>query len=180
MELTTVARPYARAAFACAGRKTRAEWAARLAQLAEIIGMPEVAGLLDNPRYPRRQVAEVLLELLDRRGGARPSAERDNLVYLLAERGRLRLLPEIAALFARYVAKSERRIDVEAVSAQALDDAQQAALRAAFERRTGKKVRIHCRVDPSLLGGAIVRADGMVIDGSLRHRLRQLAATLNA
>ena len=180
MELVTVARPYARAAFACAEQAARADWAAHLAQLAELIMMPAVACLLDNPRYPRRQVAEVLLDLLHRQSSRRLSTECSNLIFLLAARGRLRLLPEIATLFARYLARSEQRIDVEVISAGPVDDAQQAALRVALERRSGKKVQLNCRLQPSLLGGAIIRADGMLIDGSLRNRLQQLATALHA
>ena len=126
------------------------------------------------------RVGEVFLDLLRLHNDRPLSEECGNFIRLLAERGRLRLAPEIAVLFARYWARSERRIEAEAVSAMALDEAQQAALRVALERRTGKKVRLDCRVDASLLGGAIIRADGMVIDGSLRNRLRQLAASLGA
>lgn len=178
MELITAARPYARAAFACAELEARRDWAMQLKRLSEAVAMPALACLIDDPRYSRAQVGEVLIELLRRHDGGRVSAECTNLIRLLAERGRLRLLPEIAVLFARYWAQSEQRIEAEALSAQALDDAEQAALQVALERRSGKKVRLSCKVDPSLLGGAVIRAEGMVIDGSLRNRLQQLAAAL--
>ena len=179
MELLTAARPYARAAFACARREEREDWAMQLTQLAELIAMPELKHLVDDPRYSRMQIGELLIELLRLHNSRQLSAECINFIRLLAERGRLGLLPDIAVLFARYWARSEQRVEAEVVSAMVLDESQQVALQLALERRTGKKVQLDCRVDSSLLGGAVVRADGMVIDGSLRNRLQQLSAVLS-
>ena len=103
-----------------------------------------------------------------------------NFIDLLAENGRLAYLPEIAAQYEVLRREAEQVADVEVVSAMDLDEGQQARLAHALRARLGREIRMHTRTDASLIGGAIVRAGDLVIDGSLKGRLERLASEMNA
>ena len=103
-----------------------------------------------------------------------------NFVRTLAANGRLGFLPEIATLFDTFKDEAQGTTDVTVTSATTLDAAQQAKLAAALEKRLKRKVRLHCDTDPALIGGAVLRAGDLVIDGSLRTRLERIAYELTA
>jgi F-type H+-transporting ATPase subunit delta len=103
-----------------------------------------------------------------------------NFVRTLADNHRLGYLPEIAELFDELKDDAEGVADVTVTSAAALDEAQRSKISAALERRLRRKVRLHCQTDPSLIGGAVLRAGDLVIDGSLRARLERIAYELTA
>ena len=88
------------------------------------------------------------------------------------------MLPEIAALYQFYRAKAQGTVDAELVSAQEVSNDQVNAIAASLSKRLGKKVSLTTRIDETLIGGAIVRAGDMVIDGSIRGRLEKLSTTL--
>jgi F-type H+-transporting ATPase subunit delta len=96
----------------------------------------------------------------------------------LAQNRRLGYLPEIAAQFEVLRAEVEGVIDVEVIAAREIAPAQQKRLTAALEKRLGREVRMQVRLDESLVGGAIVRAGDLVIDGSLKGRLARLGSAL--
>lgn len=171
----TLARPYARAAFAHARDGGALEaFAGMLADAAAFAADAGVRRLLDDPRLPRPRRAELLLAL----GGERFDAPMRRLLAALGERGRLPLLGEVAAQFERLRADHERRAAAVAVSARPLDPAQEERLRRTLERRTGRAVALEARIDEQLLGGAVVRVGDRVLDGSLRGRLARLARSL--
>jgi F-type H+-transporting ATPase subunit delta len=99
-----------------------------------------------------------------------------NLIATLAANRRLSYLPEIAARYEQLRADAERTVEVTVTSAVALSAEQRTAYTTALSKRLGRQVHLHCETDPSLLGGAVVRADDLVIDGSVRAGLSQLAA----
>jgi F-type H+-transporting ATPase subunit delta len=103
-----------------------------------------------------------------------------NFVRTLAENRRLAYLPEISAQFEVLKDEAQGVADVTVTSASAIDQAQQQKLTAALERRLQRKVRLHCAVDPALIGGAILRAGDLVIDGSVSTRLARIAYELTA
>lgn len=173
-ELSTIARPYARAAFDTASTAgTLAPWGDALARAAAAVGQPDLEVLLGNPLVAKEELAALVTEL----SGATAEPVRA-FFRLLAERNRLVALPAIAEQFDELRAEAENRADVEVVSAVPLSDAQRDAYAAAMQRRLGRDVVIHARVDESLIGGAIVRAGDLVIDGSVKGRLAKLAAAL--
>lgn len=175
-ELTTLARPYARAVFEMAREKGRLEpWSEQLAFLASVVQDPEVRALLDSPRMTREQQAELIAHI----GEGRLDGEGNNLVRLLAENDRLVALPEIAALYEHHRSASEGCVEAEVITAFELDDKQQNELAQALQRRLGNEVRLTCQTDDTLLGGVLVRVGDMVIDGSIRGRLQRMAATLS-
>jgi len=170
-----LARPYARAAFALAGEgKDLAGWSERLALLAQVAADERVAAALTSPRLTRDQRAELLIAICDQQ---LDDATR-NLVRLLAENGRIGLLADIAAQFESLRAEAEGRVDAYVVSATSLSKDQQQRIAAGLKKRLEREIRLHCEVDESLVGGAVIRAGDLVIDGSLRGRLQRLSSRL--
>jgi F-type H+-transporting ATPase subunit delta len=173
----TVARPYARAAFAEArGEDRLAPWSQALKVAAQVVKDPRVEGLLDNPRVTAAELAELVIGI----AGADLGKHGENFVRTLAANRRLAYLPEISAQFEVLKDAAQGVADVTVTSAAALDAAEQKKLAAALEKRLKRKVRLHTEVDPGLIGGAIVRAGDLVIDGSLSTRLERIAYELTA
>ena len=173
----TVARPYARAAFAEArGEERLAPWSQALKVAAQVVKDPRVEGLLDNPRVTAAELAELVIGI----AGADLGKHGENFVRTLAANRRLAYLPEISAQFEVLKDAAQGVADVTVTSAAALDAAEQKKLAAALEKRLKRKVRLHTEVDPGLIGGAIVRAGDLVIDGSLSTRLERIAYELTA
>lgn len=175
-ELTTVARPYAQAVFERASdANSRDSWSDML-QLASAVTLDEnMSAVIANAKYTREQVAELIIDIC----GDKLNDEGKNLVRLLSENKRLTLLPEIAALFEILKAEAESSIDAEMVSAFPVSDAQQEKIAASLKQRLGREVTLKCTTDESLIGGAIIRAGDMVIDGSVRGKLDKLASTMS-
>jgi F-type H+-transporting ATPase subunit delta len=173
----TIARPYARAAFADAQAHTQlAAWSATLHAAAQVVQDPRVAPLLGNPRVTPAQLAQ----LVDGAAADALGEHGANFVRTLADNRRLAYLPQIAALFDELKDTAEGVADVTVTSAAALDEAQRSKLSAALEKRLKRKVRLHCELDPDLIGGAVLRAGDLVIDGSMRTRLNNIAYELTA
>jgi len=183
-EPITIARPYARAAFESASAAAALPaWSVFLARAAAVVSDAQVVPLLGNPRVPPQELIGFVLELATpAQPGAQPDVrslqEQRNFLALLAHNRRLRLLPQIAAQYEQRRSQAEHIADVEIVSARELTAPQAATLEAALERRLGCTVRLHARVDPALLGGAVVHYADFVVDGSLRRRVERLAAEI--
>lgn len=175
-EKATIARPYAQAAFDYAhAAGTLADWSVLLEAGAQVAGDERVARLLGSPHVTAAQLTDLFLE------AARASdLPRRNFIATLAANGRLGLLPEIADQFARLRAEVENRVDVELVSALPVAAEQEKRLVEALRRRLGREVVLTTRLDAGLIGGAVVRAGDLVIDGSLRGRLERLASAVTA
>ncbi len=171
----TIARPYAEAVFARARETGRlAEWGEMLDFLAAVVEEPRARAFLTNPAVDQAQKVALLLEV----GGDRLDDEGRNLVRLLVENGRLTLLPEIGRLFRRMRRDEEGMLEVEVHTAFALDEALAGELAAALERRLGRRVELSAQEDPALIGGVLIRAGDLVIDGSVAGQLKRLANEL--
>jgi F-type H+-transporting ATPase subunit delta len=176
-ERATIARPYAKAAFEYARDASAfAAWSEGLKTAAEIVSDPRVAPLTKSPEWSAADLVSVITDV----AGAKLDAGMRNFVRVLAENHRLLLLPEIAAHYEVLRSAIENTIDVEVVSAVPLDAAQADKLRAALSTRLERRVRMRTSVDSTLLGGAVVRAGDLVIDGSLKGRLQRLATELGS
>lgn len=172
---TTLARPYAKAAFGYAREQgTLADWDAMLRTAAAIAEDARVSALLGDPRIAREQLAELFAEV----GGEHFSQPFANFLRLLAHNRRLGVLADIAALFARHRAEAERTLDVDVVSAVPLSEEQRRRLSEALAKRFGREVSLHCDTDAAVLGGFVVRAGDTVIDGSLRGKLQRMGERL--
>jgi F-type H+-transporting ATPase subunit delta len=176
-EKTTVARPYAKAAFQEAqGDKRLAQWSDTLRAAATAVSDPRVHELLGNPGVSGEDLAQFVMGVT----GPALDEHGQNFFRTLAENHRLGYLPEISTLFDKYKDEAESVVDVTVTSAAPIDAAQQAALAKALERKLKRSVRLHCETDPTLIGGAVLRAGDTVIDGSLLSRLKRIAFELTA
>ncbi len=174
-ERATIARPYAKAAFEYARDANAFEaWSKALNEAAEIVADPGVAALTKNPQMTTDELVSFITEF----DGPKPDSGIVNFVHVLAENHRLLLLPEIAKHYDELVAEVENTVDVEVISAMELNPAQADKLSQALAKRLKRKVRMQNTVDAALLGGAVVRAGDLVIDGSLKGRLERLTTEL--
>lgn len=173
-DYSTIARPYAKAAFALAQEQNDlAGWSASLEDLAEVVSAPAVAERLDSPAIEKSQWAEAIIAVAK----DLPSSVQ-NFVRVMADGRRLAAMAEVASQFDALRAEAEQTLDVEVQSATAMADDQQAELAAALKARFNREIKISVTQDPSLIGGAIIRAGDQVIDGSVRTKLEQLASNL--
>jgi len=172
---TTIARPYARAAFEAAQQSGRLQdWSSSLRTAAAVIADGRVQQLLGHPRVLPDQLAQLLIEI----AGPALHTDGQNFMRTLAANRRLAYLPEISALFDEMKDAAEGVIDVTVSSAAALDDSERRRLTDAMQRRLRRAIRLHCAVDPTLIGGAVLKAGDLVIDGSVRSRLQSMAREL--
>lgn len=176
----TIARPYAKAIYALASESGElAAWSEALRAAAAVVGDPNAKAYLARPAMRARERAQFVQGILaEAADGVFASRHGKNLLAVLSENGRLEVLPEIAVQFDRLKARAENKAEVKLVSASDVDAAQVERIAQALERRLGRSVEITVETDPALVGGAIVRADDMVIDGSVRSRLQRLAGSL--
>ena len=175
IEPTTLARPYARAAFEHArAAGDLAAWQTALSELAAITAEPKVAAAM---RDPNQTAAQRIATLSGLAGDAVPSAVA-NLLAIMADNGRLSLLPEVAMLFDQLKQAVESTVAVHVTSAYPLSDAEIQQLADTMQEKLARSITLTSETDPSLLGGALIRADDLVIDGSVRGRLNKLAGSL--
>ncbi len=175
-ELTTIARPYAKAAFEYAVEKGAVDnWHQMLFFASEVANNEQVATYLSGSASVNAQ-ADIFIQLC----GEQLDAHGQNLIKVLAENQRLVTLPAVFQLFAEFKAEYDKEIEVEVNSAVELATAQQEKLAAALEKRFARKVKLNCSVDSGLVGGLFIRAGDTVIDGSLRGQLDRLATQLQS
>jgi len=176
-ELSTLARPYAKAAFEYAvANGALAPWSEQLATCASVVADERVGAVLDNPALTAEAQAQALNDLC----GDSTSDQVKNLVHILASNKRLGLLPEIQAQFELFKANQEKSVDVEVISAFDLNDALTEKLAGVLRSKLEREVKVSTSTDESLLGGVLIRAGDMVIDGSVRGRLNKLAEAMNS
>ncbi len=167
----TYARPYAKAAFEIAlSEKALAKWSDMLAHAAMIACDKQVMILVKDPQVTTKQMVELYLSL----GKDLYSELMQNFIGILGKFKRLSLLPDIAVLFEemRAVAESVRKVEI--ISALPLSDKAQEQFIKALKNRMNCNIDLHCQVDKSILGGAIIQSEDLVIDGSIRGRLAKL------
>lgn len=175
-ELTTLARPYAKAAFEFArDHGALAKWSTMLSTVAAVVQAPKVAKLLDKPELSSEAKAQQLLAL----GGDSFDTNLGNFLNYLARNDRVSLLPQIREQFELLKSHHEKTIDVNVTTAFEMSDAQQAKLAAALKAKLQREVNLNTSVDKALIGGALVRAGDLVIDGSVRGQLAKLAEAVN-
>jgi F-type H+-transporting ATPase subunit delta len=176
-EITTVARPYAKAAFSYAREQNAVgKWNEMLAFAAAVVSDERMAVYLARPQLTAQQQAEAVAQAC----GDKLDAAGGNFIRQLCSSRRLSVLPAVLVQFEQMVAELEKTGDVQVVSAFPLDDAEVEKLTASLKRRFEQDVRIEVVVDPALMGGVVVRFGDQVIDGSVRSRLAKLASTLNS
>ena len=173
-DTSTLARPYAKAAFEFAvGKNKLAKWSEFLTVAATFVENSDVQRLLQDPRVENEKIVALLKEI------APETAENENnFLLILAEKDRLKVLPDIAALYETYRNEHEKAVNVQVKTFMPLNDEQTNKLTAALKKRLEKEVSLVFEVDETLLGGAIIRAGDRVIDGSVRGKLERMRTEL--
>ncbi|WP_147200442.1 F0F1 ATP synthase subunit delta [Pantoea sp. MBD-2R] len=175
-EFTTVARPYAKAAFDFAVEHQSVDrWQQMLAFATQVASNEQVAELLSGALAPEALSAQFIAicgDQLDEAG--------QNLIKVMAENKRLPALPDVLAQFIQLRAAYDATAEVEVISSTTLSDEQLNKISAAMEKRLSRKVKLNCKIDKSVMAGVIIRAGDMVIDGSVRGRLERLADVLQS
>jgi F-type H+-transporting ATPase subunit delta len=176
-ELTTIARPYAEAAFALAREgNALSSWSSMLRYASAVIADPAMARSLDNPKFTAGDKESLVLSVC----GDKLDAMGRRFVKVLVEADRVALLPQIAALFDGLKNETEGVATARIDSAFPLTDAQVGELKTALEKRFGKKIEATVNVDPELVGGARITVGDTVIDASVRAQLQSMANQLHA
>jgi F-type H+-transporting ATPase subunit delta len=184
-ESNTIARPYAEAVFELSREAGTLEaWSGALGLASDLMADGQVAEFLANPSLSDGERLEFVTGLLSSAGpaGLLDGGDRHgtNFLKLLIENDRIDVLPEIGAHFETLKAETENVVDVTVTSAAPLDASQKQAIANALRDRLGREIRLETALDEDLIGGAVIRAGDVVIDGSLRARLEGLASALTA
>lgn len=171
----TIARPYAKAAFefACEHQKI-SDWSRALNFAAEVANNADVASLLSNPEVGQAEIGDWLIQL-------KPewfSEDLQNFIRILAQNNRLPVLVDISALFEIHRNEFEKRLDVEVVSPMSLSQKQLDDITVALKTRLKREIQIKPVIDQSLIGGVLIQAGDLVIDGSVRGQLQKLSQEL--
>ncbi len=176
-EKTTIARPYAQAMFdvAC-GKGDLAKTSDALAIASVIAQDSAFSSVIGNPSTASDKLADLVLGVI---GDKKATNEVKNFIKVMAENGRLDVLPEVSELFNQYKATEESTVKAEVTSAAKLTAAQQKQIASKLKQRLGREVTLQCTIDESIIGGAIIRAGDLVIDGSITGQLRKLSLALS-
>jgi len=170
-DFSTIARPYAKAVFELARDSGRFDdWSNRLAYWSSLVANPDMADRLEAPGFTHQDRAAMFEKMDDQMDD-----ESRGFVRLLSENNRLTAMGDIRDIFETLRAEEEGEIEASVITAFALSDEQRDKIIAALGKRLDRKVRLVETVDDSLIGGAIIRAGDLVIDGSLQGRVNNMA-----
>jgi len=174
--LTTLARPYAKAAFELAqGDNNLAGWDEMLSAVAKVTADTGMATWLQSPHSKASKAVEIIIEAI----GGDVDARFQGYLGVLADNGRLSLCAEIFRLFQQLRQVAEKRLEVRVVSATPLQSSEAERMQSALAKRFDCDITLNNDVDPEVLGGAIIYAGDQVIDGSIIGRLKRLETSLN-
>lgn len=174
-ELSTVARPYAKAAFDFALEQGQLDKWQEMLQFSALVAQDEQVADFITSSLASGQISDTFINIC----GEQLDQYGQNFIRVMADNKRLAVLPAVFAAFLELRAEHESIKDVQIVSAEKLTDAQEAKIANAMEKRLGTKVRITSSIDSSLIAGVIIRYDDVVIDGSSRGQLNRLSQELS-
>ena len=174
-ESLTVARPYAEAVFRLGRESSKlADWSGWLGRLSLIANESAMQDCFGNPKLSSRQVTDLVVGVL----GVEAPQALSRFIEVLAENGRLALLPEIQSLFEELKSEEEGVKEAHIVSAFPMDDAQVKQVLPVLEQHFSSKLKPRVTVDPSLIGGIKVEVGDEVFDASVRGQLDAMAVAL--
>ena len=175
-ELTTLARPYAKAAFEYAiEAKKLAEWSEVLSFAAQVVSDEAMQELLTSPHFTKEDQLAAMVTVCQ----GKLTNEANNFIKLLAQNGRLVTLPEIEVLFNFLRSEFEKTVEAQITSATELNEQQITQIKEKLAAKLGREVEASVEINADLLGGLIIQAEDLVIDGSVRGKLAKLSDTLN-
>ncbi len=174
-EAITIARPYAQAVFDIANDKGELKkWSELLAVLSQCVAQPEVQSIISSPAVSDEQVVDLLVNI----SGKLITKDARHFLAILAQNKRLFVLADITVIYEELREQAEQMITVDVTSALKLTAKQQKDISTALKKRLGRDIALNTRVDKTLLGGAIIRAGDLIIDGSALGKLNRLANAL--
>jgi F-type H+-transporting ATPase subunit delta len=174
-EISTIARPYAEAIFQLAHESSQLKpWSDMLQYAAAVAADADMQDIIGNANVTKEQLTGLFIDIC----GKKLNKEGQNMIKLLVENHRLGVLPEISMQFETLKAEAEKTIEAEVIAAYEVSAAQQKKIVDNLKKRLGREVTLTCRVDKTLLGGAIIKAGDMVIDGSTQGQIQKLALEL--
>jgi F-type H+-transporting ATPase subunit delta len=172
----SIARPYAKAVFDLATEAgNQDDWSVALKSLAAVAEDETFSTFVNSPQVKADEIEELLTNVV----GKQLPAGGDNFIKLLTQNNRLDILPELQQQYAMLVLQSRKSVEAEVVSARPLSAEQKNKLVDALKERLGVAVSITESVDETLIGGAIIKAGDLVIDGSAKGRVEKLAIALS-
>lgn len=175
-EVITVARPYAKAAFDVAvEHKALDKWLEMLTFAAEVAHNDTVQGLLHGS-LGTEKLGDLFVQIC----GDQLNEQGQNLTKVMAENGRLSVLPAVLTEFVALKSELEKQLDASVCSASPLSDADVAKIQASLEKRYGRTVKLNFSIDPSLMAGLVIKAGDDIIDASIRNKLNRLAEALQS
>ncbi|HIF9399517.1 TPA: F0F1 ATP synthase subunit delta [Photobacterium damselae] len=177
----TIAHPYAKAAFEFAKeQQTLEQWAQMLTIVSDVVTQPVISEQLEDLEQlgneQREQFVDMLLAICD----GLLDEHVKNLIRVMAENSRLAVLSSVTELFLELKADYERTVQAHVVSADELTADQKVNLIAALEKKLDRHVELDCQIDKSLVGGMLIHAGELVIDGTLKTSMDRLASRLQA
>ncbi len=174
-DFTTAARPYANAVYDLAHESSELDsWSDALANLAAVVNDAQMSKLLDAPESGKSQKGELIIQVL----GDKLNEQQQNLVKLMAENGRLKLMPDVLEQFEVARAKAENKVEAEVISAFELSAKQTSELVNTLKNKLGCEVTLTTTIDKSLIGGVVIKAGDIIIDASMKSQLNSLALSL--
>jgi len=174
---TTIARPYAKAAFEFALDKSQLQqWADLLGVLSLVSLNPAVQEIIQRPGVCPEKLAALFINISQKK----IDEAGKNFVRLLAKNKRLLILPDIKLIFDALKAEQEKSLEVSVISFSSMTDEQKKALADSLKKRLKRDININESIDKSILGGAIIRAGDLVLDGSVRGKLEKLKQEIAA
>ena len=169
----TKAKPYAKAIFDLALKQNKlTEYFRTLKHLSEFVNALEKKQHLDGPQINAKQKMDLFSDLTNK------SKEFENLIALLIKRKNLHLLPNIAKSFQQIFFEHKKVLETKIVSAKKLDGEQKKQLIDALKKRYQSKILLHCQIDETLVGGALIHIGDKVIDASIKGALLRLKQNL--
>ncbi len=175
-ELTTIARPYAKAAFDVAVEHNAVDSWAEMLSFAALVSENETMQPLLTGSLASTKLAALFISVC----GEQVNEQGQNLIKVMAENGRLKVLPAVSELFAQYRNEWAKEVEAYVVSATELSPEEQQQISISLEKRLARKVKLNCSTDTVLIAGVIIKAGDLVIDGSVRGKLSRLSDKLQS
>lgn len=175
MSTAVSSKRYAQAVFQIAQKKNDFEdWQKSLQKISEIMGNPQFASLMENPRLHFEQKMKLIKEVL---GAINPEAL--NLAYLLVHKGKIKNASQVSEEYESLLDEYKGIKRAEIITPIELDNTEKQRFQQQLEKLTGSKLKMHFQIDPELLGGFIARIDGTLIDGSVKNKLNILKKNIS-
>lgn len=175
-ELTTIARPYAKAAFDFAIEQNAVDSWAEMLNFVSLVSENDTIHPLLTGVLSSSKLAELFVGVC----GEQLNEHGQNLVRVMAENGRLEVLPAVYQLFVEFRNEWAKEIEANVVSAIALSSEQIQEISVSLEKRLARKVKLNCSIDTTLIAGVIIHAGDLVIDGSVRGKISRLSDKLQS